>query len=257
MLAGLIASPGLLQPGAEPRRSLERRNLVLQRMYDQGLITSSELRDAQRQTLPPRNQIRTPKKVSRSPYFTSWVEDQLVDRYGSGNTFGGGLKIRTTLDLDFQKAAERRSPAGWAASGPSAALVAIDNDTGGVRAMVGGLRLPAAAVQPRDPGPPPARIGIQALHPDRRARAGHLPRPHVHIGAKTLAGAARPVQGRELRGPLRGGDDARRRPRPRPTTPSTRRSATSSSAPARSRTSRARWACARRSRGTPRWCSEG
>jgi penicillin-binding protein 1A len=138
MLAGLIASPASYSPVQNPAVSLERRNLVLQRMYDQGLITSSELRDAQRQTLPPRNEIRTPKKVSRSPYFTSWVEDQLVDRYGSGNTFGGGLKIRTTLDLDFQKAAEEAIAGRLGGIGPSAALVAIDNDTGGVRAMVGG-----------------------------------------------------------------------------------------------------------------------
>jgi penicillin-binding protein 1A len=137
-LAGLIASPASYSPVQNPSLSLDRRNLVLQRMYDQGLITTSELRDAQRQSLPPRDQIRTPKKVSRSPYFTSWVEDQLVDRYGSGNTFGGGLEIRTTLDLEFQKAAEQAIAGRLGGIGPSAALVAIDNDTGGVRAMVGG-----------------------------------------------------------------------------------------------------------------------
>ena len=138
MLAGLIASPASYSPVQNPGNSLDRRNLVLDRMYDQGLITTSELRDAERQALPPRSQIQSPKKVSRSPYFTAWVEDQLVDRYGSGNTFGGGLKIRTTLDLDIQKAAEEAIAGRLGGIGPSAALVAIDNDTGGVRAMVGG-----------------------------------------------------------------------------------------------------------------------
>jgi len=137
-LAGLIASPASYSPVQNPAVALERRNLVLQRMYEQGLITTSELRDAERQSLPPRGEIRTPKKVSRSPYFTSWVEDQLVGRYGSGNTFGGGLEIRTTLDLDFQEAAEEAIAGRLGGIGPSAALVAIDNDTGGVRAMVGG-----------------------------------------------------------------------------------------------------------------------
>jgi penicillin-binding protein 1A len=138
MLAGLIASPASYSPVQNPGNSLDRRNLVLDRMYDQGLITSSELREAQRQALPPRNEIQTPKKVSRSPYFTAWVEDQLVDRYGSGNTFGGGLKIRTTLDVEVQAAAEQAIEGRLGEIGPSAALVAIDNDTGGVRAMVGG-----------------------------------------------------------------------------------------------------------------------
>jgi len=138
LLAGMIASPASYSPVQNPAVALERRNLVLQRMYEQGLIVSGELRDAQRQALPPRSQIRTPKKVSRAPYFTAWVEDQLVDRYGSGNTFGGGLEIRTTLDLDFQEAAEEAIAGRLGGIGPSAALVAIDNDTGGVRAMVGG-----------------------------------------------------------------------------------------------------------------------
>ena len=59
MLAGLIASPAAYSPVQNPAAALERRNLVLQRMHDQGLITSSELRDAERQALPPRSQIRT------------------------------------------------------------------------------------------------------------------------------------------------------------------------------------------------------
>ena len=63
----------------------------------------------------------------------------MVDRFGAAQAFSGGLKIKTTLDLDLQPAAEEAvnnhlsSP-----SGPAAALVAIDNQTGEVRAMVGG-----------------------------------------------------------------------------------------------------------------------
>src|SRR4029079_6350492 len=118
--------------------ALDRRNLVLENMRSQNLITSSEMMEAERQSLPPRSQIRTPKKISRAPYFTAWLEDQLVDRYGSGNAFGGGLKIRTTLDLELQKAAEQAIATRLGGIGPSAALFAIDNDTGGIRAMVGG-----------------------------------------------------------------------------------------------------------------------
>jgi penicillin-binding protein 1A len=138
LLAGMIASPASYSPVQNPVAALERRNLVLERMREQNLITSSELLEAKRQALPPRSQIRTPKKISRAPYFTAWVEDQLVDRYGSGNAFSGGLEIRTTLDLELQQAAEQAIATRLGSIGPSAALVAIDNDTGGVRAMVGG-----------------------------------------------------------------------------------------------------------------------
>jgi penicillin-binding protein 1A len=138
MLAGMIASPAAYSPVQNPVTALARRNLVLQRMREQTLITSSELAEAQRQSLPPRGQIRTPKKISRAPYFTAWLEDQLVDRYGTGNAFSGGLKIRTTLDLELEAAAEQAITSRLGGIGPSAALVAIDNDTGGIRAMVGG-----------------------------------------------------------------------------------------------------------------------
>ena len=138
LLAGMIASPAAYSPIQNPGAAIERRNLVLQRMHEQSLITTSERMEAEQQALPPRNKIQTPKKISLAPYFTAWIEDQLVDRYGSGNAFAGGLKIRTTLDLELQKAAEQAIATRLGGIGPSAALVAIDNDTGGVRAMVGG-----------------------------------------------------------------------------------------------------------------------
>ena len=60
---GMIASPAAYSPVQNPAVALERRNLVLQRMHEQTLITSSE-RDArrERQALPPRDQIQTPKQ---------------------------------------------------------------------------------------------------------------------------------------------------------------------------------------------------
>jgi penicillin-binding protein 1A len=138
LLAGMIASPAAYSPVQNPSVAIERRNLVLQRMHEQTLITSSERMVAEREALPPRGRIQTPKKISRAPYFTAWIEDQLVDRYGSGNAFAGGLQIRTTLDLELQEAAEQAIQTRLGGIGPSAALVAIDNDTGGIRAMVGG-----------------------------------------------------------------------------------------------------------------------
>ena len=136
--------------------------------------------------------------MSRSPYFTSWVEDQLVDRYGSGNTFGGGLKIRTTLDLDFQKAAEQaiRAPR---RIGPSAALVAIDNDTGGVRAMVGG---PDFEQRPFNLATQGHRQPGSAFKPFTLIAAlekGISPGPHVLLGAQDAEGPAARSRSRTTR----------------------------------------------------------
>jgi penicillin-binding protein 1A len=138
LLAGMIASPASYSPVQNPASSLERRNFVLKKMQEQNLIAPSQYADGVKQALPPRNEIQPPHKVSESPYFTTWLEQQLVDRYGTGATFGGGLRIRTTLDLDLQNAAQQAISSHLTGVGPSAALVALDNRTGAVKAMVGG-----------------------------------------------------------------------------------------------------------------------
>jgi penicillin-binding protein 1A len=137
LLAGLIASPAAYSPVQNPPAALERRNVVLERMRDEGYLSDQAYGPLTREALPPRNQITRPRAISKSPYFSSWVEEQLVDRYGTGTTFGGGLEVQTTLDVDYQAAAEQ-AVENIAGVGPSAALVALDNKTGGVRAMVGG-----------------------------------------------------------------------------------------------------------------------
>lgn len=137
LLAGLIASPSAYDPIRDPGVALARRNLVLKQMEQQNFMSESEYNRFSKQALPGETQIRPPHKISSQPYFSSWVEQQLVDRYGTGATFGGGLRIKTTLDLAYQEAAEQ-AVARIAGIGPSVALVALDNKTGGVRAMVGG-----------------------------------------------------------------------------------------------------------------------
>ena len=63
----------------------------------------------------------------------------MIERYGAPRAFDGGLKIRTTLDLELQRSAEQAVNNYLAyPGGPTASLVAIENSTGEVRAMVGG-----------------------------------------------------------------------------------------------------------------------
>ena len=140
MLAGVIASPTAFDPIAHPEAARRRRDTVLRAMFDQGYITEAEFQQNLERTLPDETDITPPQELSVAPYFSSWVRNLLVAKLGATRAFTGGLKIRTTLDLDLQKAAEHAAesmlPAG---SGlPSTAIVAIDNRTGGVRAMVGG-----------------------------------------------------------------------------------------------------------------------
>ena len=99
LLAERLLTPQL------PQNALERRNQVLQNMVDQGYITQEEYNrysPNRRSRLPTAKEIQPPAENSAAPYFTSWLRQQLVDRYGAGEAFGGGLQIKSTLDLELQ-----------------------------------------------------------------------------------------------------------------------------------------------------------
>jgi penicillin-binding protein 1A len=139
LLAGIPSDPALYDPVASPEAARERRETVLRAMLDQHDITYSDFVRANRAPLPDPDEVHLPGKQGPAPYFTNYVEQQLIDRYGSGRVFGGGLRVKTTIDLNVQRFA-RRAITKWLTNpdGPSAALVAIDPRDGSVLAMIGG-----------------------------------------------------------------------------------------------------------------------
>ena len=122
---------------------MARRNLVLEQMLEQGYLNKSQYEEAIAQALPAPKDIQPPHQILvesvDAGYFVNWVSQQIIERYGATRAFTGGLTIRTTLDLNLQHAAEEAID-GYlpGPEGPSASLVAIENSTGEVRAMVGG-----------------------------------------------------------------------------------------------------------------------
>jgi penicillin-binding protein 1A len=138
LLAGMIASPSAYDPVQNPNDAEGRRDQILQMMLDQGVLTQAEYDDAVDQPLPKEKEIDPPELDSSIPYFSTWVTQQLVERYGAGKVFGGGLEVTTTVDPALQQSAESSVEAKLAGVGPSASVVAIENRTGEVKAMVGG-----------------------------------------------------------------------------------------------------------------------
>ncbi|MGH2925827.1 MAG: transglycosylase domain-containing protein [Solirubrobacterales bacterium] len=137
-LAGLIANPSGYDPRINPKDSEARRNQVLQNMANQGYITQDEYLRYAKVPMPKASQIKTPVEQSKAPYFTSWLRQQLVDKYGAGEAFGGGLQVTSTLDLGLQNQLQRITDQRAGGVGLNSAAVVLDNVTGGVRAMVGG-----------------------------------------------------------------------------------------------------------------------
>jgi len=138
MLAGIIQNPFGYDPAINPEASLLRRNTVLQKMFEQSYITSDQLDEANSEALPPTADISPPEVDSKAPYFTEMLRQQLVDRYGAGRTFFGGLEVKTSLDLEMQEAAEAAVTNTLSGVGPTASVVLINNKDATVDAMVAG-----------------------------------------------------------------------------------------------------------------------
>ena len=139
LLAGLPANPTAYDPVSNPTRALDRRNTVLALMFGQQLITKSQYDAARRTPLPSAEGVGLPGTSGPAKYFTEYVKQQLIDYYGSGKVFGGGLKVYTSINLDLQNRA-REAIDKWLTrkDGPAAALVAVDPRDGQVLAMIGG-----------------------------------------------------------------------------------------------------------------------
>jgi len=140
LLAGIPEDPSLWDPVANPALSKARRNLVLRQMYDQRYLTYGQYRASLRFPMPDPRHVRLPSSVGQAaPYFANYVRDQLIDKYGPAKALAGGLHVTTTLDTNLQMLARQAVlkilPS---ATGPQAALVAMDVKTGAVLAMVGG-----------------------------------------------------------------------------------------------------------------------
>jgi penicillin-binding protein 1A len=137
-LAAIIASPSAYDPKFYPENSLGRRNIVLEKMYEQGYITHEQFEEGRQQALPPPDDIKSPSLDSKAPYFTAWLRQQLVERYGAAKAFFGGLEVKSTLDLRLQGAAEEAVNSYLGYSPATASVVVLENKNAGVKAMVGG-----------------------------------------------------------------------------------------------------------------------
>jgi penicillin-binding protein 1A len=137
LLAGAIRSPSRYAPTLDPAAARTRRNQVLTRMRDLGLITS-EAEVAAAAT--PVTLTGTPPDAGKvAPYFVEYVKQLLIEKLGAKAVFTGGLRVRTTLEPVAQRAAEDAVAGVLNVAGdPEAAVVGIDPRDGRILAMVGG-----------------------------------------------------------------------------------------------------------------------
>ncbi|MGZ5353498.1 MAG: transglycosylase domain-containing protein [Actinomycetota bacterium] len=145
-LAGTIAAPVTYDPLTNPGRARNRRNRVLTRMLDLGMIDAAAYGSAAGSQIVL-NMNQDEQRPYLAPYFIDYFREWFLSNPRFGETteeryrllFEGGLRIVTTIDPRLQRAAERAVDSVLIApSDPFGALTAVDPRTGYVRAMVGG-----------------------------------------------------------------------------------------------------------------------
>jgi penicillin-binding protein 1A len=135
LLAGLPQAPSDYDPFDHPDLALQRRNDVLEALYRNHDISYGNYQEAVQITdlkLKP-GHIYT---RIREPYFFSYVRDELVKKYGAETVRSGGLKVYTTIDQRFQRAANRAvQDTLYYDTDPASAIVAIDPRNGAIKTM--------------------------------------------------------------------------------------------------------------------------
>jgi penicillin-binding protein 1A len=147
LLAGLPRAPSSYSPFEHGDAARRRREVVLRRMVDFGVLKepdAKKLAKADLGLIPPERRRTT------GQYFLEYVQQTLEAKYGADMVFKGGLNVYTTLSPTMQLAAEqalrdglkalegRTAKGGRAGEHPEGAVVTVEPQTGFVRAMVGG-----------------------------------------------------------------------------------------------------------------------
>ena len=178
-------------PIAIPQAATARRNLVLQDMLAAALHhAASSTTRAINEPLPTATDIQQPEEPTAAPYFTSWLRPQILAAMGSDGVSAECRRVPRLLrrpqdpaprsTCQMQKAAEQAISAELPTGSGRADRLAGGDRQQDRRGPRDGRRpdrrrpggLPAVPVQPRHRGPPPAGLGVQAVHAGGGAEAG-------------------------------------------------------------------------------------
>ena len=163
MLAGLIRGPTLYSPFSSWDSAKARQHEVLDAMVATGKISQDQADRAFKEDLSPPQHMFTPVNSVIAPGFVNYVTQQLVQRFGAATTYGGGLRVYTTLNLKLQSIGQSaitntQTALAWRQV-QQGALVAIDPSSGAIITMVSsanpnanGGQYNLAVWPPRNPG---------------------------------------------------------------------------------------------------------
>jgi penicillin-binding protein 1A len=136
LLAGMVPAPSFWNPVVAPKVARAKQLEVLNRMIEDGVITSGQASAAYGRALPRIARVSRPDAPSIAPEFRDIVARSVRKKLGADVIDKQGVRIRTTLDYDLQQAAAQAVAEVLTESDdPEAAVVALDPRTGDIKAM--------------------------------------------------------------------------------------------------------------------------
>lgn len=171
LLVGMVKGPTYYNPRRNPERALERRNLVLDLLAEQQVLTAEQASEAKDKPLgvTPRGSLAD----SSYPAFLDLVKRQLREEYRDEDLTEEGLRVFTSFDPILQRKAETAMTEtlkrlGKAAEGVEGAMLVTNPETGELQAMLGG----------RQPGFAGFNRALDASRP-----IGSLIKPAIYLAA--------------------------------------------------------------------------
>lgn len=168
-IAGITAAPNTFDPVTSPEKSQSRRNLVLQRMYEQGFVSKEEYTAARATPLVDTLNVQPLTQgcagAGGAAYFCDYVTKVLIQDPVFGETladrkkllYRGGLRVVTTIDLGKQAIADAEINAAVPADNPSgfaAAMSVVEPGSGKILVMSQDRAYSTA------PSPPPGSTSV-------------------------------------------------------------------------------------------------
>ena len=159
LLAGIPNRPTKYDPNRNLENALHRQKIILKEMYTDGRITKEQYDEALAykfelenedniKNVPANTSIiynKRTKTTYKNPELTTIVEDYLAEIYDEEQIYTSGLKIYTTIDLDYQKVAKEtfNSYPYFKNKEINGAMITLDPFTGGIVSIVGGKNFKA------------------------------------------------------------------------------------------------------------------
>ncbi|CAH6815329.1 peptidoglycan glycosyltransferase/peptidoglycan DD-transpeptidase MrcB [Vibrio chagasii] len=143
LLVGMVKGPSYYNPVRYPERAKTRRDLVLRLLMQQDILTPRQYEEAASRDLDIQD---NPRIASRQPAYFQQVNIELKKYVGDRFQAKKGIRVFTSLDPvsqdKLEKSIARKVPELSKTAGDKleAAAIAVDRNTGEIRAMVGGKR---------------------------------------------------------------------------------------------------------------------